>query len=132
MKRFLMHAFKILKFLAVAGAMAYAVNAIAATPAGNITSIASNVSKGLLSIASIMEDVALVAGVGFILVAFFKFHQHKQNPTQVPISQGLALLVIGACLTLFPRLLQTPGQIIEGPGATPAKMSSNAVASLIK
>ena len=24
--------------------------------------------------------ISLIAGIGFVIAAFFKFHQHKQNP----------------------------------------------------
>jgi hypothetical protein len=27
-------------------------------------------------------DPGLLAGIGFVIAAFFKFHQHKQNPQQ--------------------------------------------------
>lgn len=132
MKPILKKIFKLVQIAIVAGATLYAVNAFAAGTSGaSVSTIASNVQTGLKGVANILEDVALVAGVGFILVAFFKFHQHKQQPTQVPLSQGLALLVIGAGLTLFPHLLQTPGQFIGGASMTPAKMSSDAVSKLI-
>jgi hypothetical protein len=30
----------------------------------------------------VLQKISIVAGVGFIIAGFFKFHQHKQNPQQ--------------------------------------------------
>ncbi len=88
--------------------------------AGNISSgialssITKNVNHTVSQMAKILTDIALIAGIGFILAAFFKFHQHKLNPTQVPISQGVTLLLIGACLTLFVIMLPTAKKAVFG------------------
>ena len=84
--------------------------------AEKISTLSTNISKALGGFASILQNVSLVCGIGFILVSFFKFHQHKLNPTQVPISQAITLLVIGACLTVFPHLIETPATAITGSG----------------
>ena len=96
-----------------------------------VGSIAHNVGSAVGGLAFIMQDVALVAGIGFILVSFFKFHQHKLQPTQVPISQGITLLVIGAALTFLPRLIATPGSALLGSKASVAQLGSNQIESVI-
>jgi hypothetical protein len=45
-----------------------------------------------VDISKVLQKISIVAGVGFILASFFKFHQHKQNPQQVQLSQALLLL----------------------------------------
>lgn len=95
------------------------------------TSIAGNVTSTMASAAKIMQSVALVAGIGFIMVSFFKFHQHKQNPTQVPLSQGLAMLVIGAGLVLFPTLIPTAESVITGSTGGTANVSGSTISKLI-
>lgn len=95
------------------------------------TAIGANVTKTMSSVAKIMQSVALVAGIGFIMASFFKFHQHKQNPTQVPLSQGLAMLVIGAGLVLFPTLIPTAESVITGSTGGTAKVSGSSISSLI-
>lgn len=72
-----------------------------------LANIQSNVKLGVTNIAKILQDIALVAGIGFIFAAFFKFHAHKMQPQQVPLSQGVALLLVGAGLAVFPHLLDT-------------------------
>lgn len=106
-----------------------------AAPSGSnpmsLTDISSNVDTAITSLSQILENVALVAGIGFILVSFFKFHQHKLNPTQVPISQGITLLVIGAALTIFPKLIEAPSTAFVGSAGEITHLSSNEISGLI-
>ena len=83
-----------------------------------LDSIAATMSASVASIGKILVDVSLISGIGFILVAFFKFHAHKNNPQQVPLSQGISLLVIGAGLTVFPFLITTVGGAAFGQTKT--------------
>lgn len=94
-----------------------------------LTQINTTITHGIGTTVSVMQDIALVAGIGFIFSSFFKFHQHKMNPTQVPLSQGVTLLVIGAGLTVFPHLLNTASQGVFGTGI--AKAGSTAVRSVV-
>lgn len=84
----------------------------------SISQISKNTSSSMGYVASLLEDVSLIAGIGFIMASFFKFHQHKLNPQQVPISQGITLLLVGGGLTIFPALLPVGGQAIAGSGAS--------------
>jgi len=113
-------------------------SAFAATPtpppAGGgttIASIASNTSASMGNIATLLEDVSLIAGIGFVMASFFKFHQHKLNPQQVPISQGITLLLIGGGLTIFPALLPVGGKAIAGSGATFGQLSDAGGSQLV-
>ena len=56
-----------------------------------------------------MLGVAL-AGLGFGIAAIFKFKQHKDNPTQVPIGTPFALLAISVLLVFFPAIYKPAGQ----------------------
>jgi len=67
----------------------------------------------------------LIAGIGFIMASFFKFHQHKLNPTQVPMSQGITLLLIGAGLAVFPHLFGTATQAVFGTKIKMATLGGN-------
>ncbi len=96
-----------------------------------LSSIQSNVGSSVHSLAIILQDLALIAGIGFIMASFFKFHQHKLNPTQVPMSQGISLLLIGAGLTLFPVLLPTAGTALVGTGHSFATIGGSGVSGLV-
>jgi intracellular multiplication protein IcmD len=51
--------------------------------------------------------LTVISGIGLVIAGIFKFHAHKNNPQQVPLSQGITLLLIGSALTLFPYLTKT-------------------------
>ncbi len=95
-----------------------------------LSTITTHVNTTVSYLAKIFVDIALVAGVGFIMAAFFKFHQHKLNPTQVPISQGVTLLLIGAGLTLFTTMLPTAKKAVFG-SAEMAKVGGSQLKNMI-
>ena len=96
-----------------------------------LSSIQSNVATTVSQTAKILQDISLIAGIGFIMASFFKFHQHKLNPTQVPLSQGVTLLAVGAGLTLFPLLIPTAGTTLLGTKADVSKVSGSSIANAI-
>lgn len=113
--------------LAMCFSSAFAVSGDAVT----LSVIQSNIAKSVTETAKILQDLSLIAGIGFILSSFFKFHQHKLNPTQVPMSQGLSLLLVGGCLTMFPILIPTAGSTILGADASISQVSGTAISRLI-
>ena len=122
---------QLLKLIVLALGMAalfFASGGLAAAPTGvSLSTIATNVGSSVTNLAKILEDVALVAGVGFIMASFFKFHQHKLNPQQVPMSQGITLLLVGAGLAVFPHLIPTASHAVFGSGATQASVGSSPI-----
>lgn len=97
----------------------------------DLKDIALNIDTTVKHLATVLVDVCLIAGIGFIMAAFFKFHQHKLNPQQIPLSQGITLLLIGAGLTLFPTILPTASNSVFGKDAKIAKVGGGQIHSLI-
>ncbi|OGT64433.1 MAG: hypothetical protein A3J38_02055 [Gammaproteobacteria bacterium RIFCSPHIGHO2_12_FULL_45_9] len=95
-----------------------------------ISTIKTAVDSTVSTVAQILTDISIIAGVGFVLGAFFKFHQHKQNPQQVQLSQGITLLLIGAGLLLFPMLIPTASSALFGSSTT-AKVGGSDMTTLI-
>ena len=85
-----------------------------------IGTVQTHITKAVGDIAGIIMDVSTIAGAGFVFASFFKFHQHKQQPTQVPLSNGVVLLLIGAALCVFPHIIGTGSEAIFGKGVTRA------------
>ena len=102
-----------------------AVLAAAPTGGGGLGDVPGAIKKTSVDILTIIKYVSLVAGVGFILTSLFKFDQHKKNPTQIPMSQPLTLLVIGACLMVLPYI------VTEVSGATGGSGDKKPLSSLI-
>jgi intracellular multiplication protein IcmD len=107
------------------------IDVLAAGSYVTLKTIASNVGSSVHQLSVMLQDLSLIAGIGFIMASFFKFHQHKLNPTQVPMSQGVTLLVIGGGLTLFPILLPTAGTAVIGSNATFATIAGSQISSLV-
>lgn len=110
----------------------FASSVFAAVPtAVTLSSIGSNVDTTVSEAARILTDAAILAGIGFIMASFFKFHQHKLNPQQIPLSQGITLILIGAGLLLFPTMLPTAKTAIFGTSAKIAQVGGSQIQSLI-
>lgn len=97
----------------------------------SFSAIANHVDTSVNELAVVLTDVAIIAGIGFIMASFFKFHQHKLNPTQVPLSQGVTLLLIGAGLVLFPTMLPTATSALFGSQASIAKTGGTQINKVI-
>jgi intracellular multiplication protein IcmD len=98
----------------------------------SLSTIAKSVDNTVSQLATVMIDISLISGIGFIMASFFKFHQHKQNPQQVQMSQGVSLLLIGCGLTLIPLLLPTASVAVLGSSASkPAHIGGDSIHKLI-
>ena len=82
-----------------------------------INDVADTIIGQLKSGREMILQMSFIAGLGFMVAAFFKFKQHKDNPTQVPIGNPLTYLLIGLLL-LYVGSLATPlGETLFGEGA---------------
>ena len=64
-----------------------------------------------------MMGISYVAGIGFFIGAIFKFKQHKDNPTQIPMGTPIALLMIAMSLLFMPYLIKASGGTFAGDEA---------------
>lgn len=108
-------------FLLLAVACFYAGAAFAqgGTDTG-ISGIAGRVTDMASTLATMMIAISYIAGIGFVIASLFKFKQHKDNPTQIPLGAPLALLIIGIVLVFLPAIFAPVGQSIFGEQAKPA------------
>ena len=118
--------------IASALALMCASNAMATVTAGvSLTDLTGNINNSVSHMATILTDIALLAGIGFVIASFFKFHQHKLNPTQTSLSQGVTLMLIGAGLMLFPTMLPTASKAVFGPSSKIAQVGGTQIASIV-
>ena len=80
--------------------------------------VAQNIINTLTNVARLITGVGFVAGFAFAIAAIFKFKQHKDNPTQIPVGTPIALLFIGAALMFLPSLFATVGTTVFGTSYT--------------
>ena len=105
---------KIFLFVIAAGLFfaGYAFAASNAAPAGSIGELASNVTGSFSSLGKLMAATSYLAGFGFAIAGVFKFKQHKDNPTQIPMGTPIALLVVGIVLIFLPGIIAPAGVTI--------------------
>ena len=61
-----------------------------------------------------MTGTAYLAGLGFGISAVFKFKQHKDNPTQIPIGTPFALLAVSVVSIFLPSIYVPAGATVFG------------------
>ena len=105
---------RILFFVIAAGLffVGYAFAAAAAAPVGSIGELATNVTGSFSSLGKLMAATSYLAGFGFAIAGVFKFKQHKDNPTQIPMGTPIALLVVGIILIFLPGIIKPAGVTI--------------------
>jgi intracellular multiplication protein IcmD len=82
--------------------------------AQTLGSVASAVTGNFAAVTNLITGAAYVGGTGMFLVSIFQFRQHKENPTQVPLSKPMMFLAIAAALVFLPSLIGVSGQTIFG------------------
>lgn len=104
--------------LSMLAGLFYSGMAMAGSSDSGIGGIAANITGEFANIGKLILAVAFLAGIGFIMAAIFKFKQHKDNPTQIPLGTPIAMLVIGAFLVFMPSLIGPAGTTIFGSNTT--------------
>lgn len=96
------------------GGFAFAQPAPIGGDTSTIGGIAKQITTSFGDIGRLMIAVAYLAGFGFVIASIFKFKQHKDNPTQIPMGTPLAMLVIGIALIFLPSFIGPAGSTIFG------------------
>ncbi len=123
----------VVAFIGVAAVLALGSALAGTVPSGGIalSKINTNVGTTVSFLANVLSKVSIVSGIGFVMASFFKFHQHKMQPTQTPLSQGITLVLIGAGLLVFPTLLPTTTTAIFGSAAKVNQINGGQINGLI-
>lgn len=102
------------------------VNIIANTSAyavSGIGGVAASVTSNLADIAKLITAASYVGGMAFVVAGIMKLKQHKDNPTQVPISTGIVFIFIGSALIFLPTIFTVTGSTLFGASGTVAGVS---------
>ena len=74
-----------------------------------IAKVASSITDQLKDVAALVVAISFVAGLALILAGLFKFKQHKDNPTQIPVGTPIVLVSLGAAMIFLPGLVTVGG-----------------------
>lgn len=88
-----------------------------------VGSVAANITGNLTAVARLITAASYVVGMAFAVGAIVKFKAHKDNPTQIPIGQPIALLFVGAALIFMPTVFKVSGATLFGSSGTVAGAS---------
>lgn len=81
----------------------------------NIGTVATKLTGSLGSVASMLGAASYVIGTGMFMVAIFQLKQHKENPTQTPLSKPMLFFVVAASLLYLPTIMGvTSGSLFSG------------------
>lgn len=80
----------------------------------NLGDMADSITSSFLKMGKLMIGVAYVSGIGFGISAVFKFKQHKDNPTQIPVGTPFALLGVSCLLIFLPGIYKPAGMTLFG------------------
>ena len=96
----------IFSFLVVTNVMAYSHTTIG--------DIGDNIVSNFNAFGKLIVAFAYVSGIGFGIAAVFKFKQHKDNVTQIPISAPFSLLAVSIILVFVPSLYKPVASTVFG------------------
>lgn len=94
-------------------------------PSGSIGTLADTIITSLQSVQDMLIAVCYIAGVGFAGAGIFKFKQHKDNPTQVPLGGPIAMIFIAAALIYLPSVIIATGTTIFGSSGSHGAIGQN-------
>lgn len=120
---------KFLPIIFLVGGMLFS-GAVLAQSTDSIGTIASNITGSFEDIGKLLLAVSFLGGLGFIMAAIFKFKQHKDNPSQIPLGTPLMMLLIGVILVFLANLVGPAGTTIFGKSATPGGFTGAGVTKL--
>lgn len=92
----------VLKFLLIVSGMLCI--SVAAWSAQTIGTVASNISGTFTNVTKLLTSAGYVGGVMCLVIAIFQFKQHKENPTQTPLSKPMMILAMGTALIFIPTV----------------------------
>ena len=92
-----------------AGFFTVAAYADTAAPANSLGDVAGTLTLSYANVAKTITALSYIAGFGFTIASIFKLKQHKDNPQQIPVTTGIALLALGVGLIFMPSIFQMGG-----------------------
>jgi len=78
---------------------------------------ADSIKGGMTSFLELLLSGAYLAGFGIMIGAIFKFKQHRDNPTQVPVGTPFMMLMVSVALIFLPSFVTSSGAQVFGDDA---------------
>jgi intracellular multiplication protein IcmD len=95
----------------------------AAASGKGVGAVANEAKLNLSGIAGLVTAGSYVGGMAFGVASIVKFKAHKDNPTQIHISQAISLLFVSAALLFLPSVFKSTGLTLYSSGGKAAGIS---------
>jgi hypothetical protein len=83
--------------------------------------VASNITANFTALTQLITSFGYVAGVTCMIIAIFQFKQHKENPTQTPLSKPMMIMAMSTALIFLPSITEVAnGTFFGSNGGTVA------------
>jgi len=105
---------QVIKYTVAISIVLVSLDCIASNEPKGLGDIAQHITQSFRSLGKLIIATAYLAGLGFAVAGVFKFKQHRDNPTQIPLGTPLSLLGIGVVLVFMPSLFGPTGKTIFG------------------
>lgn len=96
--------------------LAFWVGDVVAQSGQSLSDIVSTVQGNILTLGPLLTIISYIAGIAFAIAGIVKFKAHKDNPTQVALSQPIVYLAVGAGLLFLPSIMASAGSTVFGSG----------------
>ena len=88
-----------------------------------VNEIADRIISQLYEVRFLIINMAYICGLGFLFASFFKFKQHKDNPTQNPVGNPIMYLILGVFLMYMGNFEMPLKETLFGSGDAPGEDS---------
>lgn len=103
---------------------------VAAWSGETIGTVAANITGTFTNVTKLLTSAGYVGGVMCMIMAIFQFKQHKENPTQVPLSKPMMILAMGTALIFMPTITDVASATFFGSsGGTSAGPTGSVIGS---
>lgn len=96
--------------------LAFWIGDVVAQSGQSLSDIVSTVQGNVLTLGPLLTIISYIAGIAFAIAGIVKFKAHKDNPTQVALSQPIVYLAVGAGLLFLPSIMASAGSTVFGQG----------------
>jgi hypothetical protein len=79
----------------------------------------------------IVGGTSITGGIVFFTSSIFKLHAWKQNPQQVSVGQGIALLIIGVMMVSLPMTFRSVNYALLGASSSINKLGDSRIANIV-
>jgi len=94
----------IIYFFEISQAFCQTISASNVKSGANLGTVADNLSQTSDVFKAVLNTVFYAIGFVFVFGSFIRYHEHRKNPSQTPISKVVFLLIAGLVIGFFPYM----------------------------